>query len=267
LNLCDDKSEENDSPSSKKLINWMNKRLNNLNSNNLIDYMCSRFDGHSMEVKTIYEHYFKPQVRNLIEKGRFILVAQNGKPINNEDKELEASGELRLSGLAGCVTAVQTDSLLKCLNNEYENNHLNYDESDSQYSLDERILLLSSSHLDYSLKLNKSQDEDNTKWILLVPECLKSLYRNGLAQHDRFGLAKGRKLFGENSSSLYEIYQSELDLAQKLVEEFSIRFSQEMKTGLAAFNKVLNLRTYINSFAFFFKYKQKRTFSYILNNH
>ena len=33
----------------------------------LIDYLCKRFDGHGLEVKTVNEHYFKPHVRAMLE--------------------------------------------------------------------------------------------------------------------------------------------------------------------------------------------------------
>jgi hypothetical protein len=124
-------------------------------SSNIIDYLCDNFQGDQLQVKTINEHYFKQQIKNLIQLD-----------IIDEDLLFNKSDSLFIS-----TSKQKFERIFSSLDKEYELFILKPINGNNITDIDERFFILESEH---STMINNESFQLNEK-VLSVPTCVSSI--------------------------------------------------------------------------------------------
>lgn len=91
--------------------------------NSLIDYLCKKFHGQTVEAKTINEHYFKHQIVSLHKQGLF----------RDSLKPMETG--FNISSLVDFSNVSNTIELVQKLNKVYENAIAMNKEGNNEFSV------------------------------------------------------------------------------------------------------------------------------------
>jgi hypothetical protein len=188
-------------------------------SNTVLEYMCSKFDGNLIEVKTINEHYFRPQIKSLIEQ----------KLLNSNDTN---DGEIMNNVFFFTDSSLQSfKSLQVNLRTLYENlklrmRHLKVNSNNETsfnggQDVDERLFLINNSEkneIDSNMKMFKIKQV-----FITTPSSSLNLFLN----MNDFNVLDGQQLdtLTNDETHLLEILRRN-EIEEELitfVEEFVIR--------------------------------------------
>lgn len=129
--------------------------IKSLKSNNFIDYICKKYDGNSIEIKTVNEFYFRPQIKRILA---------------DKSDDLECLDIL-------CSKLDQRYEKMLLVRND---NAINVEKS-ANLDIDERILLKKIAQHTKNVSIDK---EEKVSFSIEIPNCLKAINELNSFEHD-----------------------------------------------------------------------------------